>query len=92
MRDQLYPHWQLCITDDASTDPAIPRLLARQAAEDPRIRVVRRAQNGHIARATNDAVAQATGAFVAFLDHDDLLAEAALYHVAAAIRSDRTSC
>ncbi|WP_264046834.1 glycosyltransferase family 2 protein [Methylobacterium flocculans] len=88
VRNQLYPHWELCITDDASTDPAIPRLLARQAADDPRIRVTRRAQNGHIARATNDAVAQATGAFVAFLDHDDVLAEAALYHVAAAIRSD----
>ena len=88
VRDQLYPHWELCVTDDASTDPAIPRLLARLAAEDPRIRVARRARNGHIARATNDAVARATGAFVAFLDHDDLLAEAALYHVAAAIRSD----
>ena len=88
VRAQLYPHWELRIVDDASTNPAIPRLLARHAGEEPRIRVVRRAQNGHIARATNDAVADAAGAFIAFLDHDDVLAETALYHVAAAVRSD----
>jgi O-antigen biosynthesis protein len=88
VRDQLYPHWELRITDDASTDPAIARLLARHAAAEPRIRVTRRAENGHIARATNDALAEATGTFVAFLDHDDVLAEGALYHVAEAIRSD----
>ncbi|MCJ2032956.1 glycosyltransferase family 2 protein, partial [Methylobacterium sp. J-068] len=88
VRNQLYPHWELRITDDASTDPAIPRLLARHAAEEPRIRVTRRARNGHIARATNDALAEARGAYIAFLDHDDVLAETALYHVAAAIRSD----
>jgi GT2 family glycosyltransferase len=87
VRAQLYPNWELCIVDDASTDPAIPRLLARHAGQDPRIRVLRRPENGHIARATNDALAQAGGAFVAFLDHDDVLAESALYHVAAAIRA-----
>ncbi|KQU17725.1 glycosyl transferase [Methylobacterium sp. Leaf94] len=87
VRAQLYPNWELSIVDDASTDPAIPRLLARHAQQDPRIHVVRRAENGHIARATNDALAQATGPFVAFLDHDDVLAEGALYHVSTAIRA-----
>ncbi|HEX8416827.1 MAG TPA: glycosyltransferase family 2 protein, partial [Methylobacterium sp.] len=85
---QLYPNWELCIADDASTDPAIPRLLARYAAREPRIRVIRRTENGHIARATNDALALAGGSFVAFLDHDDRLAEGALYHVASAIRAE----
>lgn len=88
VRTQLYPLWELCIADDASTNPAIPRLLARHAAADPRIRVMRRSQNGHIARATNDALAMAQGSHVAFLDHDDVLAENALHHVAAAIRTD----
>lgn len=87
-RGQLYPHWELCIVDDASTDPAVPKLLARAAARDPRIRILRRDQNGHIARATNDALALARGAHAAFLDHDDLLAEVALYEIARAIRSD----
>ncbi|RZK82882.1 MAG: glycosyltransferase, partial [Methylobacterium sp.] len=87
VRAQLYPNWELSIVDDASTDPAIPRLLARHAQQDPRIHVLRRAENSHIARATNDALAQANGPFIAFLDHDDVLAEGALYHVAAAIRA-----
>lgn len=88
LRAQLYPHWELCAVDDASTDPAVGRLLARAATSDPRIRVLRRAENGHIARATNDALAMARGTWCAFLDHDDVLAEDALYEVARAARED----
>jgi GT2 family glycosyltransferase len=88
VRGQLYPHWELCIADDASTDPAVPRLLARAAAEDPRIRVERRPENGHIAAATNTALALARGAYVAFMDHDDVLPAHALYEVAKAIRRE----
>ncbi|MBE7201090.1 MAG: glycosyltransferase, partial [Parafilimonas terrae] len=88
LRAQLYPVWELCAVDDASTDPAILRLLEEAAAQDPRVRVLRRAENGHIARATNDALAMAGGAWCAFLDHDDLLAEDALYEVARAVRDD----
>ncbi|MBB2962405.1 glycosyltransferase family 2 protein [Methylobacterium sp. R2-1] len=88
VRSQLYPAWELCIADDASTDPRIPRLIARHAAEEPRIRSVRRPENGHIARATNDALSLASGPYAAFLDHDDLLSENALFEVAAAIRAD----
>jgi len=88
LRAQLYPHWELCAVDDASTDPAVGRRLARAAAADPRIRVLRRGENGHIARATNDALAMATGLWCAFMDHDDALAEDALYEVARAARQD----
>ncbi|MDV2987952.1 UNVERIFIED_CONTAM: glycosyltransferase family 2 protein [Methylobacteriaceae bacterium AG10] len=88
VRGQLYPAWELCIADDASTDPRIPKLIARHAAEEPRIRALRRPENGHIARATNDALSLAGGAYAAFLDHDDLLSENALFEVAAALRAD----
>ena len=88
VRDQLYPAWELCIADDASTNPAITRLIARHAGQEPRIRAMRRGTNGHIARATNDALALATGTYCLFLDHDDLLAETALYEVAKAARTD----
>lgn len=83
---QLYPHWELCIADDASTDPQVRAILADYAGRDVRIKVVFRPHNGHVAAATNSALALARGEFVAFLDHDDLLAEHALYLVAAAIR------
>ncbi|MCJ2138122.1 glycosyltransferase family 2 protein [Methylobacterium sp. J-026] len=83
---QLYPHWELCVVDDASTRPAIPKILARAAEADPRIRVLTRPENGHIARATNDALGLARGVACAFMDHDDALTEDALYQVARALR------
>ncbi len=84
---QLYPHWELCIADDGSPGEALWTLLQDEARRDPRIRIVRRPINGHIAAATNSALDLAAGAFVAFLDHDDLLSEHALYHVAAHVQA-----
>ncbi|HYF06229.1 MAG TPA: glycosyltransferase family 2 protein [Acetobacteraceae bacterium] len=85
VRAQLYPHWELCIADDASTEPQVAAVLAEAMAAEPRIRVVRRETNGHIAAATNSALALARGDYVALMDHDDILAEHALYEVAAEI-------
>lgn len=88
VRAQAYPHWQLCIADDASPDPAVARVLEEYAALDPRIQVVRRERNGHIARASNTALEMATGEFVALLDHDDELRPNALLEMAEAIVAD----
>ncbi|MGH7997247.1 MAG: glycosyltransferase, partial [Opitutaceae bacterium] len=85
VRAQAYPNWELCVADDASTDPRIAALLERAAREEPRIKLVRRPRNGHISAATNSALALATGAYAALLDHDDELAPHALYCVAAEI-------
>ena len=87
---QAYPDWELRIVDDASTNQAIAVRLASAAARDPRIHVVRRANNGGIAAATNDALASARGEYCAFLDHDDTLAPDALLAMieAAASRPD----
>ena len=46
---------------------------------------MQRASNGGIVAASNDAVAEATGEFLVFVDHDDLLTADALESVAAAI-------
>ena len=83
--NQLYTHWELCIADDLSTDPAVRHVLNRYAALDSRIRIAYRTVNGHIAHASNTALELVTGEFVGLLDHDDLLAEHALYMVAKAI-------
>ena len=82
VRSQLYPHWELCIADDRSPNPAIRPLLERYAALDSRIKVVFRETNGHISAASNSALGLVTGEWVALLDHDDLLPEHALYCVA----------
>ena len=83
VRDQLYPYWELCIADDASTNRKIRQVIERHRQSDARIKVEYRETNGHICHATNSALAHATGEFIALLDHDDLLADHALYWIAA---------
>lgn len=79
---QLYPDWELCIADDASTASHVAPLLAEYQARDRRIKVVRRERNGHISAASNSALELAAGEFVALMDHDDRLTPHALYMVA----------
>ncbi|MBN9684525.1 MULTISPECIES: glycosyltransferase family 2 protein [unclassified Corallococcus] len=82
VRAQVYPHWELCIVDDGSRSAAVAEALREAAAGDARIRFERLESNQGIARATNAALALATGEYVGFLDHDDLLAPHALAEVA----------
>jgi len=84
---QIYPHWELCIADDASTEPHVRPMLEDYAARDARIRVVFRERNGHISEATNSAFAQATGEWIALLDHDDLLRSDSLAEIALGVES-----
>ncbi len=83
VRAQLYPDWELCIADDASSEPHVRGVLEELAAREKRIKVVMRETNGHIAAASNSALELATGEFVALMDHDDFLPAHALYEVAA---------
>lgn len=84
---QLYEHWELCIADDASTDPDIRPLLEEIAARDPRIKLILREQNGHISACSNSALGLATGEWCALLDQDDLFAEHALAFAALEIEN-----
>ncbi len=80
--NQVYPYWELCIADDASTKSCVKSVLEEYISKDSRIKVVFRNNNGHISRASNSAIEIATGEFVTLLDHDDLLTPDALYEVA----------
>jgi len=82
---QIYPYWELCIADDASPNPGVWQLLQEMANNDPRIKVVRRAENGHISNASNSALELVQGEFVALMDNDDLLPKDALYWIAEAV-------
>jgi len=85
---QSYPHWQLCIADDASTRAHVRQVLDEYATQDERIATVFRPTNGHIAAASNSALALAKGEYIALLDHDDLLAEHALLRMVQAINEN----
>ena len=79
---QSYPHWEVCLVDDASTN-GVPALIAAEfASEQPdRVKFLRRELNGHISAASNDCLALAEGEYVALLDHDDRLMPHALSEV-----------
>ena len=78
---QVYEHWELCIGDDASTEPHVQRVLAEYARRDKRIRIVRLHTNGGISAASNAAFALARGELLGLVDHDDLLRSHALFLV-----------
>lgn len=81
VQNQIYSEWELCICDDASTQPHITALLQRICAVDSRVKVTHHDVNKHISCASNTAIAMCTGQYIAFLDHDDVLAPHALLRV-----------
>lgn len=88
--EQTYDDLEFCIVDDGSTSDHVGAILEEYAQADSRIRLRSRPVTGGIAAASNDALAIATGEFVALLDHDDVLHRRALECVvaAASVRSE----
>ena len=85
---QTYPNLELCIADDASNAQHVKAILDRYAAQDDRIKLLYRTSNGHIAEATNTALAIATGEYICLMDHDDTIAPNALYEFALKLNED----
>ena len=79
---QLYQGWELCVADDASTDPKVRPFLEQKANDDSRIKLTFRERNGHISACTNSALTLAAGEWCALLDQDDLVRPEALGFVA----------
>ena len=89
VQSQIYDNWELCIIDDGSPDARVREQIKQLAAADKRITYKFRKTNGHISRATNDALAMATGEFVGLLDHDDVLWPNALFEVVKALNTNK---
>lgn len=86
---QIYPYWELCIADDASSTPHVKQILSEYTAKDSRLKIVFRTENGHISHSSNSALEMATGEFISLLDHDDRLAPDALYEVVVLLNRHR---
>lgn len=82
---QTYPHWELCIADGSQDGGECQRVVEEYAGKDGRIRYQMLEKNLGISGNTNAAMQMAKGEFLALFDHDDLLAENALYEVALAV-------
>lgn len=78
VQSQTYRRWEAVVVDDLSHDDTWP-VLESLAANDPRIRSLRRAGPlGGAAVARNQGFAASRGSFIIFLDSDDLLTPTAL--------------
>jgi len=85
---QIYPFWQLCIADDASTYEDVKDLIQYYCEKDERIDAVFRKTNGHISAASNSALTLVKHDYIALLDHDDILHPLAFYYVAQTINEN----
>lgn len=94
--NQYYPNWELCLYDDASpkqeTVDALKKWkdkLKQDGTQDDRIKIKLGKTNKGISLASNEAIAMATGEYIALLDHDDELTPDALYEVAKTIETNK---
>ena len=81
---------QIVCIDDASTDGSL-QVLSDYARRDPRIEVVRLAENGGQAHARNVGLQRAQGRYVCMVDADDWLSADALEQLCAAFDAE-TDC
>lgn len=89
VRTQSYGNWQLCLMDATPSDE-VEGVVSHYCNQyqEMRISYVHLEENQGIAGNTNAGLEYATGEWIGFLDHDDLLAPEALYEIAALLNRD----
>lgn len=86
--EQTYSKLELCIAD-GSTDNKTYLILQEYQARDNRIILKKLDQNYGISGNTNEALALATGDYIALFDHDDLLTRDALFWIVTALNETK---
>ena len=86
---QSYEHFEICLVDDCSTNEETLNTLKEYEEKDERIHVKYRKKNGHISKASNDALKMAKGEFIALVDNDDTLDCHALYEVVKVLNQNK---
>ena len=84
IKSQVYEQWELCLADDASTDPEVRPFLEEQALATDAADQTDISRDGTVTSpaCSNSALPLATGEWCALLDQDDVVAPDALACVA----------
>lgn len=86
LKEQTYSNWELCLADGSQKrNEYIDEIIKY----DSRIKYILLEKNEGIAKNTNEAILNSTGEYIAFLDHDDILAPFALHEILIEINKDR---
>ena len=88
VQEQTYANWELCLSDGSGPDSPLKDILREYQEKDARIKVVQSGQPLRISENTNAAIEAAHGQYIAFADHDDLLAPEALYSFVERLNED----
>lgn len=75
---QTYQNWELILVDDGGKSVDIQKEIKQLVKQDARIKSVVLKTNKGISAATNAGIKKATGEWIAFFDHDDVLVPQAL--------------
>jgi len=86
LENQTYSNWELCLADGSETQNEV---LKQYYENNEKVKYKFLNSNKGISENTNAAIEIATGEYIGFLDHDDLLAQDALYEVVKAINEDK---
>lgn len=79
VKEQTYSNWELCLSDGSGEGSPLQNYLQKLSGQDRRIKYIYTGQQLQISQNTNEALKEATGDFIVFADHDDLLTPDALY-------------
>ncbi len=87
VRYQTYGGWELCLADGSDAEHGdVEKYCRKMARKDPRIQYQKLERNLGIVGNTNACMDMASGEYIAFFDHDDLLHPSALWEAAKVIR------
>jgi GT2 family glycosyltransferase len=86
--NQIYPHWELCIADNASFESHVTKKVESYADHEPRIKLALRRRNDDVSEASNSALQLVQGEYVAFMGSNDLLRPHALFRVVEALNEE----
>lgn len=86
---QTYEKWELCLSDGSGDLSVLGEILEEYSGRDDRIRVVCSGHPLGISENTNAAIRKASGDYLVFTDHDDILAPDALYECVRRLNEDK---